>query len=307
MTKIIETHHLSKHFGPVRAVDDVSLHVEKGEIYGFLGLNGAGKTTMIRMLLGLIAPTRGEITIMGQGIVRGGHGPWEDIGCLVETPYSYPELTVTENLEIYKRLRGITDVKAVDKVISKLKLDPYKHRKAGHLSLGNSQRLGLAKALIHNPAILFLDEPSNSLDPSGIVEIRELLLDLANNQNVTIFISSHNLGEISRLAGRIGIIHQGALVQEVKSTDLEGLLKKRLLVNTRDNQRAMRVLTEQGYKPVLNSQGCLELTDPKSISAPETINAMLTSQSVPPFMLYPDIEDLEAYFLRTIGAEGGVQ
>ena len=171
--------------------------------------------------------------------------------------------------------------------------------------MGNSQRLGLAKALIHNPEILILDEPSNGLDPAGIVEIRELLLDLSKNKFVTIFISSHILGEISRLANRIGIIHEGNLIQEINSSDLNGLLKKRLIINTRNNNKAKKILSEKKLHPVINTEDKIELSDHESINNPDNISTLLVSKSVPPLLIYPDIEDLEEYFLRTIKEKAG--
>ena len=200
--EVIRTKNLTKSFGDVLAVDDVSLNVEEGEIYGFLGLNGAGKTTTIRLLLGMIKQNSGSKKLFGKKIDRS-TSVWNDVGYLVETPHSYPDLTVTENLELIRRYRKLPDSKPVNEIILKLNLTEYKNRKAKHLSLGNNQRLGLAKALIHNPKLLILDEPINGLDPAGIVEIRELLTDLAHNHNTTIFLSSHILSEISKLAARI--------------------------------------------------------------------------------------------------------
>jgi ABC-2 type transport system ATP-binding protein len=209
ISEIIRTDNISKHFRDVRAVSDMSLCVRKGEIYGFLGLNGAGKTTTIRMLLGMIRPTSGAAFINGTKVSADNTELWKHIGSLVEIPFSYPELTVRENLEMFRRLRFLQDKKVVDLIIHKLKLGAYADRKAKNLSLGNNQRLGLAKALIHDPEILILDEPANGLDPAGIFEIREMLCDLTVNNGVTIFISSHILSEISRFATRIGIIHEG--------------------------------------------------------------------------------------------------
>ncbi len=232
MEDIVRTENLSKQYGNVHAVSDLSLSVRKGEIYGFLGLNGAGKTTTIRMLLGMVRPTSGGVFINGLRVYADNTALWKDIGSLVEIPCSYPNLTVRENLEIIRRLRFIPDKSATDKVIDKFQLGAYKDRKAKHLSLGNSQRLGLAKALIHNPGILILDEPANGLDPAGIHEIREMLTDLATSHGVTIFISSHMLSEISRFATRIGIIHEGKLIKEVDTIQLDHLCRKRLLTGT---------------------------------------------------------------------------
>ena len=171
MDNMIRTVNLSKHYSDVKAVSEINLNVRKGEIYGFLGLNGAGKTTTIRMLLGLIHPTSGEAYILNEKVHANHNELFKKIGSLVEIPYSYPNLTVRENLEIVRRLRFIKDKNAVNNVIEKLKLDQYANRKSKNLSLGNAQRLGLAYALIHNPEILILDEPTNGLDPAGIFEI----------------------------------------------------------------------------------------------------------------------------------------
>ena len=205
MNYAIETNDLSKKYGDVLAVTHVNLQVKQGEIFGFLGLNGAGKTTTIRMLLGMIRPSEGNVRVLGQALGAGGCGPWAQVGHLVESPSAYPELTVRENLDIARRLQGMKNPKAVDDVMQKLSIASYSKRKAGTLSMGNLQRLGLARAMIHNPTLLILDEPSNGLDPAGVVEIRELLTDLARSHGVTVFMSSHILTEVERLATRIGI------------------------------------------------------------------------------------------------------
>ncbi|MHB8106540.1 MAG: ABC transporter ATP-binding protein [Candidatus Cryosericum sp.] len=299
---VIRTEGLTKHFGSVYAVESVSLRVRKGEIYGFLGLNGAGKTTTIRMLLGMIRATAGSAFLFGKQVRAESCDLWEHVGYLVETPSSYPELTVWENLEILRRLRRIPDEESVDRVIDKLRLAPYRDRKAGHLSLGNMQRLGLAKALLHNPDILILDEPANGLDPAGIVEIRELLRDLSSNHGVTVFISSHILGEISRLATRIGIIHEGRLIQEVNARELGRLLQKRLLVDAHDRRSAQAELVKDGYSVTTTREGVLEIADEKATVHPDDIATVLVSAGFPPTLLRVEEEDLESYFLRIVGA-----
>ncbi len=299
---VIRTEDLTKHFGSVHAVESVSLEVRKGEIYGFLGLNGAGKTTTIRMLLGMIRATAGSAFLFGKKVSADNCDLWEHVGYLVETPSSYPELTVWENLEIVRRLRRIPDEKSVDRVIDKLWLAPYRNRKAGHLSLGNMQRLGLAKAFLHNPDVLILDEPANGLDPAGIVEIRESLRDLSSNHGVTIFISSHILGEISKLATRVGIIHEGRLVQEINADELERLLQKRLLVDVHDKKSAQARLIKDGYSVSTTKEGVLEITDKKAIIYPDDIATVLVNAGLPPTLLRVEEEDLESYFLRIVGA-----
>jgi ABC-2 type transport system ATP-binding protein len=307
ITDSIRTENISKQYDDVCAVSDMSLNVRKGEIYGFLGLNGAGKTTTIRMLLGMIRPTSGTAYIMEKKVTAGNTELWKHIGSLVETPYSYPELTVRENLEIFRRLRFIPDKKSIDRVIEKLQLGSYANRKAKNLSLGNNQRLGLAKALIHNPGILILDEPTNGLDPAGIYEIRELLCNLAYNEDVTIFISSHILTEISRFATRIGIIHEGKLIRELDTNQLEALSRKRLVINAIDNTKALSVLTKKGFFVEKNIENRLEISNKEAITDPDIIATILVNAGCPPTLLKVEEEDLETYFLRTIGMKGGIK
>jgi len=300
MEEIIKTEKLTKKFGNVLAVDSISINVRKGEIYGFLGLNGAGKTTTIRMLLGMINPTFGNAFIDGKKVYASNHKLWKEIGYLVEIPYSYPELTVKENLEISRKLRQLKNKDPVSDIINKLKLTKYTNRKAKNLSLGNSQRLGLAKALIHKPKILMLDEPANGLDPAGIFEIREMLHDLAFNRGVTIIISSHILGEISKFATRIGIIHEGKMIQEINTEDLKNYCDKKLIIKTTNNSLALSVLQEKGLIISETEHDILEIRDTKAIQNPEEIAVTLVRANVPPSMLKVEEEDLESYFLRTI-------
>jgi ABC-2 type transport system ATP-binding protein len=305
MQDIIRTENLSKQYADLQAVSGISLNVRKGEIYGFLGLNGAGKTTTIRILLGMIRPTSGTAYIYGKKVFAENLELWKNIGSLVEIPYSYPNLTVYENLDIIRRLRFITNKSSIEKVIDKLQLGSYKNTKAKNLSLGNAQRLGLAKAMIHNPGILILDEPTNGLDPAGIYEIREMLSDMAANQGVTIFISSHILGEISRFSTRIGIIHEGKLVQEVDNLQLDKLCRKHLLINARDTQLALSILIQGGFNVCETKDGIIEILDQDAISKPENIASLLVNAGCPPTLLQVDEEDLESYFLRAIGKNGG--
>jgi ABC-2 type transport system ATP-binding protein len=304
MYTVIRTEKLSKQYKDVLAVSEMSLNVSKGEIYGFLGLNGAGKTTTIRMLLGMISPTSGEAYINGKKVQEGNTGLWKEIGYLVEIPYSYPNLTVRENLEIIRRLRLMDNKNSVDSVMDKLKLTEYANRQARNLSLGNAQRLGVAKALIHNPDILILDEPANGFDPAGIYEIREMLIDLAKNHGVTIFISSHILGEISRFASRIGIIHNGVLIQELQTHELDQISQKRLKVNTGNNKLAQSVLQQKGIDAKETPDNMLEIQDQSSINNPESVATLLVNDQVPPSLLCVVEEDLESYFLRTIKMKG---
>jgi ABC-2 type transport system ATP-binding protein len=215
----ITTRALAKRFGDVLAVDSLDLDVRRGEIYGFLGRNGAGKTTTIRMLLGLIRPSGGEVEVLGQRIVPGQTDVFARIGYLVETATAYPNLTVRENLEIQRRLTSSPRA-SVAEAIALLRLDEYAERRVDRLSLGNKQRLALARALLHSPDVLVLDEPANALDPAGIVEVRDLLRTLATERGVTVFMSSHILAEVAHLADRIGIVHDGRLIEESSREEL---------------------------------------------------------------------------------------
>jgi ABC-2 type transport system ATP-binding protein len=300
MDPVIRTENLTRHFGPLKAVDSINLEVNPGEIYGFLGLNGAGKTTMIRMLLGMIRPTSGKAWLFGKKVDPGNGALWNKVGHLVEIPYAYPSLTVRENLEIFRRLRFLKDPGVIDQIADQLELGPYMHTKARNLSLGNAQRLGLAKALIHHPGLLILDEPANGLDPFGIVQIRELLVDLAQQNGVTIFISSHILGEISRFATRIGIIHQGKMIRESETHQLKSQIISTLQVNTNDNERARALLKAQQYHPKIQDNGTIVLKDESALSHPELISGLLAGKGLPPIRLAVEEEDLEHFFFRIV-------
>lgn len=297
---IIETKSLTKRFGDTVAVDNISISIWEKEIYGFLGLNGAGKTTIIRLLLGMIKADYGSFLLFGQRVKQASK-IWNDVGYLVETPHSYPELTVKENLEIFYRLRGLNEKTLIENIIDKLQLTQYKNKKFKYLSMGNKQRLGLAKVLMHKPKLLILDEPTNGLDPAGIVEVRVLFKELVNDFNTTIFISSHILSEIAKLATRIGIVHEGKLIKEVNTDDLEKQIIKRLRLNTLDNQKAYNILKDNSIDSAFNGKDLLEISNTDSINYPEKIAAILSKAELPPKMLYVFEEDLESYFLRTIG------
>jgi ABC-2 type transport system ATP-binding protein len=303
----IETVDLGKRYGDIRAVEHLSLRVAEGEIYAFLGLNGAGKTTTIRMLLGMIKPTNGYAKVLQTRVHLGNREPWESVGYMVEDPHAYPELTVYENLEVARRLHPGTPTKAVGQIIERMGLDAYADRRAGILSHGNAQRLGLAKALIHNPKLLILDEPANGLDPAGIVEIRQLLLELTSGHGGTVFMSSHILAEVSRLAGRIGIIHRGHLLQEVNTDELERNRRRRLLIRARDIESAYQALIVADEPAEILQDGTIQLKNAFTVEHPDDINRLLVNAGTPPTELMVEEEELEQYFLRLVGMEAGLK
>jgi ABC-2 type transport system ATP-binding protein len=302
MTAIIQTRNLTKRYGDLLAVAEVNLCVDRGEIYGFLGLNGAGKSTTIRALLGMIRPTAGSVTLFGQTVGPGGRGPWQRVGHLVEKPAAYPELTVRQNLEVARRLYGTSDSGATQRAIDRFGLALYADNPARTLSTGNLQRLGLARALLHDPELVVLDEPANGLDPAGVVEVRQLLNAFAREQGATVFMSSHILSEVDRLATRIGIIHQGRLVEELDAADLERRRARRLVVDARDRTAAFTALQTAGYAVSINDvDGSLLLTEPRAVRAPDEVARLLVAAEAPPLRLVVEQEDLEKHFLRLTG------
>jgi len=303
MNHAVEIEHFSKFYGNVRAVHDISLRVKPGEIYGFLGLNGAGKTTTIRAMLGMIHPTAGQINVLGQPVGPAGQGPWGKVGYLVENASAYPDLTVRENLEIARRLHTVESPHAVDEIIDRLGIRPYANRKTGKLSTGNLQRLCLARAILHQPELLILDEPTNGLDPAGVVEIRELLAEMARSHNVTIFMSSHILTEVERLATRIAIIHNGQIIEDLDREKLLRYRMQQLEVQTRNQPLALQSLQAAGYTVKPNGNESLYLLDQRAVTSPEDVAVLLVKANVPPVKLALKQQNLEEHFMQLTGAK----
>jgi ABC-2 type transport system ATP-binding protein len=303
----VTTTGLTKRYrGDVLAVDGVDLRVDRGELYAFLGLNGAGKSTTIRMLLGMIRPTSGAAEVLGRPVRAEAPDLWARVGHLVESATAYPELTVAENLDVARRLLGVHDVAVVDRAIDRLGLGPYRTRRARILSLGNLQRLALARATLHAPELLVLDEPANGLDPAGVIEIRELLRELVTESGSTVFMSSHILAEVDLLATRVGIVHRGRLIEELDSDALRHHRDPRLEVGAPDLDAAGAALSAAGYAPlrIETSDGPhLELREPRALEVPEAVAAVLAEAGTPPRHLAIARETLEAHFIRLTGPE----
>jgi ABC-2 type transport system ATP-binding protein len=307
---VVRTIGLSKRYrGGVLALDRAELRIERAEIYGFLGLNGAGKTTAIRMILGMISPTAGHAELFGRRVHADATGLWRRVGHLVESATAYPGLTVRENLEVARRLYGARDRGAVDRVIEKLELHEYADRRTQTLSLGNLQRVALARALLHDPELLILDEPANGLDPAGVVEIRELLRTLSRERGTTVLMSSHILTEVDRLATRIGIVHRGRMVEEQSADELERRRNRRLTVGAKDLAAAESALRKAGFDPRPARDAdppLLELREPSALDAPDSVAKLLVEAGVPPTYLAVAQEDLEQHFMRlTAGDQPG--
>lgn len=241
MEYIVETKHLTKTFDKHKAVENVNLNIQKGEIYGFLGPNGAGKSTTIRMLLGLTYPTFGDIHIFGKNLKQNRIEILRHVGSLVENPSYYPHLTADENLEVLRKVLQVPKER-ISTVLQMVRLQHVADKKVKGFSLGMKQRLGIAAALLHQPKLLILDEPTNGLDPEGIIEIRTLMKSLAN-QGITILVSSHLLSEIDQIATTIGIIVKGKLIYQNNIAELHKLAKSRIRLRVNNVLQAQKLTT----------------------------------------------------------------
>ncbi len=241
MEYIIETTNLSKKFSNKVAVDKINMHIKKGDIYGFIGKNGAGKTTAMKMILGLLNPSEGEISLFGSKDLNQGR---KKIGSLIESPGLYKNCTAYENMKRFSILFGGTEEEIKD-ILTLIGLSDTGSKKAGRFSLGMKQRLGIGIALLGNPEVLVLDEPINGLDPAGIKEIRDLLLKLNKEREVTILISSHILDELAKITTTYGIINEGRLIEEVSAIQLEENCKRNMTIKVSDTEKAVEVLKEK--------------------------------------------------------------
>ena len=301
---IIETRGLTKRYGDQVSVSNLDLHVLKGRIYGLLGRNGAGKTTTMKMLLGLTAPTSGTVSLFGQPLKGNEKRILPHIGSLIESPGFYPNLTGTENLQIFARLRGLKSPNYIKSALELVNL-PYRDKKRyAQYSLGMKQRLAIALAVMHDPELLILDEPINGLDPIGIAEVRDFIRALCEERGKTILISSHILSEIALLADDIGIIDHGVLLEEESLVELEQKNGKVLRFTVSNATVAAQLLQkEMGVRDVAVENG-RELTvwDLRLDTGAAVRRFVEAGLVVSDAHLYEDT--LEDYFKRITGGEG---
>jgi bacitracin transport system ATP-binding protein len=304
LNAILETAGLTKRYGDFAAVDDMSLSVNRGEIYGFLGMNGAGKTTTIRMMLGLIRPDSGSIRLFGEELSatgKSGKSCLSRVGSMVEFSGFYENLTARENLEIVTRIAGVKGMDPIGEALDTAGLKDDPKKRAGQFSLGMKQRLGIARALVAHPELVILDEPTNGLDPAGIRDIRNLIVSLSRERNVTVFMSSHVLSEVEQIADRVGIIHHGKLLEETTIESLRGKNRSYVEYGVSDeNRAAMLIEREAGIRDFEIADGGIIRAFSRLEDA-AAVNRMLVENGIEVFRVNRSATGLEEYFLGLTG------
>ena len=303
MEYVLKTKDLCKKYGHFKALDGLDMNVPKGAIYGFVGRNGAGKTTLIRLVCGLQEPTAGEFTLYGvKNSDRSISKMRRRVGAVVENPAFFEDMSAEENLKMQYTMLGMPSYDGIDKLLELVELKDAGTKKAKNFSLGMKQRLGIAITLCGDPDMLILDEPINGLDPQGIIEIRELILRLNRERNITVIISSHILEELSKLATCYGFIDKGKIVQEIGVDELEAKLRKYLHVKVSSTTILAQVMEKAGaeYKILSDTEayvyGTFKISELSSMLAAEQCELISSSEHE---------ESLESYFLGLVGTAGG--
>ena len=302
MEYVLTTQGLSKHYKSFKALDALTMHVPKGSIYGFVGRNGAGKTTLIRVICGLQAPTSGEYALYGidsreKSIVRSRRR----MGAVVETPSIYLDMTAEDNLKEQYRVLGLPSFDGIPELLKLVGLEDTGKKKAKNFSLGMKQRLGIAIALAGDPDFLVLDEPVNGLDPQGIIEIRELILKLNRERQITVLISSHILDELSRLATHYGFIDGGRMLKEISAADLEAACRKCMRLEVTDTKTLARVLDGMNVEYAIWSDTIADVYGKVSITA---LTIALHEAGCDVSSFHERDESLESYFVNLVGGGG---
>lgn len=300
---ILQCRGITKQYPTAKAVDHVDMEIKQGEIYGFIGENGAGKTTLLRMIAGLINPSQGSLSLFGQEDPQGILKSRSRIGCLIEGPAFFPHLTARDNLEYYRIQRGYPDKDCVDQALDTVKLNYTGKKKFQQFSLGMKQRLGVALAIMGKPDFLLLDEPINGLDPTGIIEFREILKRLSEEYGMAILISSHILSELEQVANRYGIIHRGRLVKEFTQEQLDHDTRRFLQVKTGNAADAVAVLEQKlGITEYEVMPGNI-IHVYSSLDNPAAVTGELVKNGIELISLTEMGSTLESYFLAAIGPQ----
>ncbi|MFJ3390318.1 MULTISPECIES: ABC transporter ATP-binding protein [unclassified Lysinibacillus] len=300
MEYIVQTENLSKSFAKEQAVSNINLKIRKGEIYGFLGPNGAGKTTTIRMLLGLMKPSSGTIKIFQKDLKKERINILAKVGSLVENPSYYPHLTAYENLEALRKILGVPKSR-INEVLEIVRLKDAANKKVKGFSLGMKQRLGIAASLLHNPEILILDEPTNGLDPSGIIEIRNLIKRLPKEYGMTIIISSHLLSEIDQMATQVGIVTKGKMIFQDSIEAMRRFAQPKVVIKVSDSEKGWRSLVANGIKA--EHKDDLILFDECSDEKVAHIVQILVQEGISVYRVEEEKRSLEEIFLQMTTGE----
>lgn len=302
MEYVLETNALSKRYGRSEVLSQLSMHVPKGSIYGFVGKNGAGKTTLIRLICGLQNPTAGEYVLYGKSNRSGEmRQSRRRMGAMVETPSIYPYMSAEDNLKVRYRMLGMPSYEGIPELLDLVGLKDVGKKFVKNFSLGMRQRIGIAVALAGNPDFLVLDEPANGLDPEGIIEIRELILKLNREQQVTVLITSHILDELSRIATHYGFLDHGHMVKEVSTKELEQACRKCMRLEVSDTEAAVPVMDQRGWQYTVLPDHQVDVFE--EIHVTELVMA-LAERECEVISLQEREESLESYFINLIGGEG---
>jgi len=298
---VLRTKSIYKKYGKSFALDNINIEIKKGEIYGFIGQNGAGKTTLLRVVTGLTIPTKGTVELFGQSSEKELVKSIKRVGAVVESPALFPNMSAYENLELHRLQKGIPDKKCIDRTLKLVGLENTGRKKVVNFSLGMKQRLGIAIALLSDPEFLILDEPTNGLDPMGIVELRQLIKRLNREREMTVLISSHVLSELHQLATRYGIIHKGRLLEEISASELNQKCRQYLRIKVDNPSKGATVLEAE-----LNStdfeimpDGIIKLYS--HLNDIQRVSLALTKNNLIIEHFSQAGDDLESYFAKLVG------
>jgi ABC-2 type transport system ATP-binding protein len=298
---ILRTNQLSKKYHDDFAIKNINVTIKKGEIYGFIGQNGAGKSTMLRLVTGLTSPTSGLIELFGNNHRNGLTHAQKRMGAIIENPALFPDMSAYENLEVHRLQKGIPGKGCINKTLDLVGLMDTGKKKTKNFSLGMKQRLGLAIALLSDPEFIILDEPTNGLDPMGIVELRELIKKLNREKGLTVLISSHILSELHQLATSFGIIHKGRLMEELSSKELGEKCRQHLQIKVDDPTKGITVLEK--HLSITDFEvlpdGTMKLYD--FIDDVRTVSRTLTNNGLIIEHLSQNGDSLEGYFSKLVG------
>lgn len=302
---VLNTRAVCKKYGETYALSDVSIHIKRGQIYGLIGLNGAGKSTFMRIVAGLVSPTGGEVELFGQTGENALRKNRRRLGQCIETPALYPGMTARENLEIQCIVSGVSDKTTVQEMLALVGLSDTDKKKAKNFSLGMKQRLALAIAMINHPDFLILDEPANGLDPMGIVEMRELMRRLSRERGLTILVSSHMLDELAQVATHYGIIDRGRLVKQLSEEELALESRQYVRIVTTDAAKAAVLLSERFALLQYKAVSPRELHIFEQIERTGEMNKLLVENGFTVERIGATEQRLEDYFMKLTGGRQG--